>query len=272
MTTTLSGWSGIYRWANGQRVSDYGSSLLRDIAVPGTKKKVLLRVEVAPVFAAALAQVNQHVIALNPGPLDGYEYRDARTGAGLSNHAGGIAADFRYDVWTAEHKQFATADQIRTMHAILDHFRTTGGKRIFGWGGDWGANYTDDMHLEIGQAWEPGIGSFVSVADVLNVQKRLGIDNNGNITKTPVIPSPSKPHPVLAVPPFPGAFKIGAHGPYVKAIQLGLNAAGYKLVTDGQFGAQTNSCLVAWEKKNPKYGKADGIVGPMTYKALAKPV
>lgn len=263
MALCLSGWEAIPNESDGR---------LRHIHVPGTVKGVTVRTECAPVFAAALSQVNQHVIPLNPGPLDGWEYRQARAANGLSNHSGGIAVDFRYDVWTAEHKQWATPDQIRTMHAIMDHFRTTGGKRIFGWGGDWGANFLDPMHLEIGQAWEPGIGSFVSVADVLNVQKRLGIDNNGNITKTPVIPSPSKPHPVLAIPPFPGAFKLGAHGPYVKAIQLGLIAVGYKLVVDGQLGPQTNSCLVAWEKKNPKYGKADGIVGPMTYKALAKPV
>ena len=52
--------------------------------------------------AAALALVNTHVIALDPGPLDGWEYRQARLSSGLSNHAGGVACDFRYDVLLAD--------------------------------------------------------------------------------------------------------------------------------------------------------------------------
>jgi hypothetical protein len=263
MATSLNGWSVI---------PSSSSPLLRVIAIPGTTKKVRVRAEIAPVFAAALSLVHQHVINLNPGTTAGYCYRQARMSNGFSNHASGTAVDMRYDVWTAAHKQFATPDQIRAMHAIMDQFRTTAGKRIFGWGGDWSSAFLDDMHLEIGQDWQPGVGSFVSAVDVQNVQKRLHIDANGHFTKTaPTVPTgPHTPaHALTKIPPFPGAFKVGAHGPYVKSLQTGLVRHGFKLVCDGKFGAQTKAAVVAIQKKNRKLQPADGIVGPVFYKTFA---
>jgi len=262
MATSLNGWSVI---------ASSSSPLLRVIAIPGTTKKVRVRAEIAPVMAAALSLVHEHVINLNPGSTAGYCYRQARAANGFSNHASGTAVDMRYDVWTAAHKQFATPSQIKAMHSILDQFRTTGGKRIFGWGGDWSAAFLDDMHLEIGQAWQPGVGSFVSTVDVQNVQKRLGIDKDGNfVKKAPAVSTGTHLAVVVhRVPPFPGAFKVGAHGPYVKALQTGLNQHGYKLVADGKFGAQTKAAVVAIQKKNRKLQPADGIVGPVFYKTFA---
>ena len=272
--TSLNGWASIYKVdSSGNLVSNYSDPRLRAIAVPGAPGVVVrVRKECAPVIAAALTQVHQHVINLSASPryTVGYNFRKARMASGDSNHASGTAVDMRYDVWTAAHKPFATADQIRAMHAILAHFVTSRGKRIFGWGGDWSAGYLDDMHLEIGQSWEPGVGSFVSVVDVQDVQRRLGIDNNGNIAKPVVVPV--TPHRVLRIPPFPGTFHSGVRGPYVKAIQVGLRAHGYKVLADGYFGAQTKACVVDYQKRNKRLGTADGIVGPMTYKDLARPI
>jgi hypothetical protein len=264
---SMSGWTEVRGAAKGGLGTR--DPRLRLIRIPGTHHDVWLRRECAPVFAAALSLVNLHVIPLDGGPVDGWADRDARTGTGLSNHAPGVAVDFRYDVLKADHKRHMTGAQITAMHSILDHFVTDKGKRVFGWGGDWRVGvYCDEMHLEAGQAWEPGVGSFVSAVDFGNVQHRLRIQNDGTTAKVPVI---AKPAPPAKIAPFPGTFGAhGGHGPHVVAIQRGLIAAGYKLTTDGLLGPQTHAALVAWQKRHPGYGKADGIVGPVTYKALAR--
>lgn len=128
MSVCLNGWAGI---------PDENDPRLRWIIVPGTRKKVLLRKEAAPVFAAILSEINKLLIPLDGGPLDGWEYREARSGAGLSNHSGAVAVDFRYDVLLADNELHWPASKHAIMHKLLDKYTTTTGKRIFGWGGDW---------------------------------------------------------------------------------------------------------------------------------------
>jgi hypothetical protein len=257
VTASLNGWA---------QITSSASPSLRAILIPGTHHTINVRRECAPVFAAALAQVNLHVIALDAGPVDGWVNRQARTGAGLSNHASGTAVDFRYDVLKADHKRHMTGAQITAMHAILAHFVTSKGKRIFGWGGDWKVGtFCDEMHLEIGQDWEPGVGSFVSAVDVVDVQKRLRIDANGNIAKPVVVP---KPAPAPKVPAFPGNFHVGAHGPYVKALQKGLVGLHYRLAVDGQFGPQTKAAVVDYQRRH--HQKQTGIVTAALYKTVAR--
>jgi hypothetical protein len=259
VSTTLSGWAGIPHATDPRLVW---------ITVPGTHTRLLLRREVAPVFAAALADVNRHVIALDGGPCAGWNYRPARTGAGLSNHAGGVAADVRWDVLKADHRRHMTGAQIAAMHAILNHYVTSRGKRVFGWGGDWKVGaYCDEMHLEVGQAWQPGVGSFVSAADFLDVQHRLRIDATGVARRPAKVPA--KVPAAHSVPPFPGTFGQGAHGPAVKALQRGLVHAGFHLTVDGQCGAQTVAALRAWQRKHLTH-RATGRVDARTYKALAR--
>lgn len=257
MTTSLNGWS---------TIDSAASPLLRSVTIPGTHHSIRVRREIAPVIAAALAEVNTHVIALDGGPVDGWVPRNARSTAKPSNHWSGTAVDFRYDVLKADHRRHMTGAQITAMHAILDHYRTSKGKRIFGWGGDWKVNaYCDEMHLEIGQAWEPGVGSFVSAVDVADVAKRLRINVSGVIGVPVKVPA-AKPAP--AVPAYPGAFTVGAHGPYVLAIQLGLIKAGYRLTPDGAFGAQTKAALMAWQRHNRR--RATGGIDVGTYRLLAR--
>jgi hypothetical protein len=206
--TTLGGWPGI---ETAQEQRDH----LVWIKVPGTVKKVQLRKEVAPVFAAFLAEVHKKVIDLNKGPLDGWEFRQARTGAGLSQHAGAVASDMRYDVLLADHRRHMTQAQINAMHSLLNKYVTTSGKRVFGWGGDWKVatdttpGFCDEMHLEAIQNWSPGShGSNATVADFKNVQKRLGIKSDGTISTIQKIinvfkPAPKPPVPVPAPKPVP---------------------------------------------------------------------
>jgi peptidoglycan hydrolase-like protein with peptidoglycan-binding domain len=122
------------------------------------------------------------------------------------------------------------------------------------------------MHWEIGQAWEPGVGSFVSSTDVQDVIKRLGLTVNG-ARKPVVVPPVKTPHPTIA--PFPGAFGFGAKGAFVVSLQKGLVKRGYKIVVDGAFGPQTKAAVIDVQRRVPKLGPADGIVGPLTYKTIA---
>jgi hypothetical protein len=66
----------------------------------------------------------------------------------------------------------------------------------------------------------------------------------------------------------PAAFvplKKGSKGPKVKKIQEAL-----KLKADGDFGSGTEKSVIAWQKANPAFGAADGVVGPKTFAELTK--
>lgn len=85
-------------------------------------------------------------------------------------------------------------------------------------------------------------------------------------------PSPSLPvHPPEPVARLrPTSLRIGAEGPEVTALQRRLDELGYVItVIDGRFGEQTHHALVAFQKVNGL--SRDGILGPATSKALARP-
>lgn len=60
--------------------------------------------------------------------------------------------------------------------------------------------------------------------------------------------------------------KLGMRGAYVKWIQARLNAYGYKLVVDGEFGQKTEWAVMDLQRN--KRLNVDGIVGPRTIEAL----
>lgn len=181
MTTTLNGWPG---------VSTSGPALARRL-VPGTTRAVTLQADALPLFLAYLADWHKTVMPIDGsrsylGP-DGWEYREARTGAGLSNHASGTAVDVRYDVLKADHQRHMTPAQIAAVHRLLDKYVDDQGRRVFGWGGDWTVGKAcDEMHTELAQSWAIGTQNrATTLADVRAVIKRLNIRPDGTIANPP---------------------------------------------------------------------------------------
>ena len=186
--TSLNGWAAIQSESDPQ---------LRSIQVPGTNKRVTVRREAAPLFAAILSEINKKLIPLDGGPLDGWEYRAARQSNALSNHSSGTACDFRYDVLLADNNLHWPAAKHDVMHKLMDKYVTTSGKRVFGWGGDWTPGRSaDEMHIELIQSWSPGSqGANCTLADVQNVIKRLGIKPDGTVSPLQKIINAVKPKP-----------------------------------------------------------------------------
>lgn len=58
----------------------------------------------------------------------------------------------------------------------------------------------------------------------------------------------------------------GDSGSGVKQIQTALAAHGYQVAADGNFGAQTEQAVKAFQQKNGL--TADGVVGPLTWAKL----
>jgi peptidoglycan hydrolase-like protein with peptidoglycan-binding domain len=71
-------------------------------------------------------------------------------------------------------------------------------------------------------------------------------------------------------PAAPAKLRSGSEGAQVKALQRRLHELGYQVQqADGQFGAETHHSVVAFQKVN-RLGR-DGVVGPITRKALERP-
>jgi len=267
MSTSLNGWPVIPHSTDPR---------LLWIVVPGTKKKVCVRKEAAPLFACALAEINKRIIPLDGGPLDGYEYRQARMGGGWSNHSSATACDFRYDRLPADHKIHLTAAKHAEMHKILNMFITTKGKRVFGWGGDWKPGVAaDEMHLELIQSFSPGSqGRDCTLDDVLNVTKRLGIKPNGTRGTIAKIIGAIKPKPVPSTAKYIRTSQIapGKKNGSVSLLQQWLKAENlYPGPVDGIFGGLTQSGYASWQRSQGYMGKdANGIPGVKTLTALAK--
>ena len=89
---------------------------------------------------------------------------------------------------------------------------------------------------------------------------------------TPKFPGPEKakaPKPEKVVDPaaYPGdLIEPGEQGEYVKVIQKAFGIA----KPDGVYGPVTKKAVVAWQKENPKFGEADGVIGPKTFAAIKK--
>lgn len=175
MATTLNGWAGIKLRIDPR---------LRTITVPGTKgTKVTVRREAAPLFAAFLADWHRLMpprLNLNDGTKAyGWIYREARSGAGLSNHSGGVATDCRWDILKADNRRHMTPAELKTLQTILNTYTTTDGHHVLCSGAFWKPGSIDEMHTELSASWAPGAKRNTTLADVQNVIKRLKIDNNG---------------------------------------------------------------------------------------------
>jgi lipoprotein-anchoring transpeptidase ErfK/SrfK len=82
-------------------------------------------------------------------------------------------------------------------------------------------------------------------------------------TEAPTTTTKPKPDP-------PAKLRSGSEGAQVRALQRRLHELGYQVQTaDGQFGQETHHSVVAFQKVN-RLGR-DGVVGPITRKALGHP-
>ena len=174
MGTSLNGWPAI--------TPALAPVRLRTITIPGTKRSIRLAKGCAALFAAFLADWNEEMPArlkLDKGPVDGWNYRQARAADGFSNHASGTACDVRYDVLKADDKQHMTKAETDTLKRILARYVTADGHHVISNGYAWGK--VDEMHSELSQAWDHKNGAKrdTTQKDVDEVVARLHIDKNG---------------------------------------------------------------------------------------------
>ena len=245
MTNTLNGWPGI---------PNRSDPNLATGLILGTTKHVTLRRNALPIFQAFLADWHNHVHSIDyKGALgpDGWEYRDARTGAGLSCHAGGVAVDITYDWLKPTRLKYMSAGQTQAVHALLDKYSDSNGRRIFGWGGDWlsknpngSYRYMDEMHVELAQASAAKAqGRNTTQDDIDAVMARLGIDLSGRFT-----------FPAVPVKVTYANIGMGKRGADVLTIQKALtNYVGLDYSTGpGIWGPRTQ---IAWLKAATKSRK-----------------
>jgi peptidoglycan hydrolase-like protein with peptidoglycan-binding domain len=89
-------------------------------------------------------------------------------------------------------------------------------------------------------------------------------------TAAPTTAAPTTTKPKPKKPAEPAELRSGSDGPAVKALQRRLAELGYQVhEADGEFGPETHHAVVAFQKVN-RIGR-DGVVGPVTRKALDRP-
>jgi peptidoglycan hydrolase-like protein with peptidoglycan-binding domain len=232
---------------NGFEALPYGSPKLAVYAVPGTKVRLSLRKETAPLFLALLRAWNTQVESLDPKSCWGHAFREVRGATTTSFHAPGIAVDAnadRHPLGTDPRKNYS-GQQINAIYALLVRF-TYGGRSIFRWGGSYSGR-KDGMHVEC------ILPRFLALKAVAALQTPQPLHR----------PDP----PVLAWrPAFP--YKRGMpqnHG--VLLIQRMLIQHKIKVATDGVFGAGTEAAVRSFQGQ--RHLAVDGVVGPRTWAALA---
>lgn len=170
------------KWTAIPRITGRLDPRLRTITIPGTKRKVTLHRQVAPLFASFLADWHRempHRLKLDKGPVDGWAYRKSRFEEGLSNHSSGTAVDVRYDVLKPDNKRHMTDEEQAILRKILARYSTKDGHRVLANGYAWRS--VDEMHTELSQGWDKRNGAkrFTTMDDVREVIMRLGINKDG---------------------------------------------------------------------------------------------
>jgi hypothetical protein len=89
-------------------------------------------------------------------------------------------------------------------------------------------------------------------------------------TAAPTTAAPTTTKPKPEKPAEPAKLRSGSEGRAVEALQRRLAELGYQVhEVDGQFGSETHHAVVAFQKVNRL--DRDGVVGPVTRKALERP-
>lgn len=147
--------------------------------VPGVPNRSLtLRREVLPLFLALAKDYHDTIEPIDQGELDdwSYSYRDARFSTSWSDHASGTAIDLNAskEGWLGmnNYSWWANPSRHKAAQAIKDRYEVVmwGGSKDFG-GDYYNGSTVDWMHWAI----KPG----VTVAQVQDVIRKLGIDENG---------------------------------------------------------------------------------------------
>ena len=170
-----------------------------------------------------------------------------------SNHNSATAIDYNWNKHPF-HKWGTWGANRAKVDKILVDFRGT-----IEFGGNW-TSPRDEMHFEL--AYGPSNKVALDLANQLWLEGLWGIFKPG--------PRPV-PGPVVAVPTS-DMLRIGSHGERVRKLQAGMKAvfrsyAGH-IVVDGQFGPITEAVVRNFQRRSGL--SVDGVVGPATFRELAK--
>jgi hypothetical protein len=87
-----------------------------------------------------------------------------------------------------------------------------------------------------------------------------GIDLATSVQEKPPAAAVVSPAPL----PYPGvSLRRGSKGNSVRAVQARVGS-----FVDGDYGPKTEAAVKKWQAANPSAGPADGVVGPMTWRAM----
>lgn len=185
-------------------------------------------------YDALFATMAAHAYPVRREVTGSYNCRKITGGSVYSAHAYGLAVDVNWD--TNPYGRKLVTDMPLAMVEAIQEIRTTGGVRVWKWGGDWDHRpdtphtVYDAMHFEV-----------IATPDEL----AAGIDR-------------SIDHPQIRAWPL---LRHGSRGPAVRHLQELLEIA-----VDGAFGNDTLAAVRTFQVARGL--KVDGKVGPQTWTAL----
>ena len=165
MAETIKGW---------EVIPTMNDSRLKLFTVPGTKRHMRLRKDVAGYLLAFIADYHRLIVPIDVGTFDDWAWtapRKGRASNSVSDHCGGVAVDLNS---TKEGSQSGSNVYWRKHPVKALHMRQLLKKyKLLEWGGDYKKFY-DPMHIVI---------KTPNVTTVKSEMKRLCITSTGNITR-----------------------------------------------------------------------------------------
>lgn len=268
------------RLANGGEVTVSGHAALKDgdphlrtVGVAGGRN-ITVADWAAPMFQQFLQQwqddpaLGKGRFTLTKGPLDSYEYRQARASKGISDHAG-YAVDIRYDVLEADNKRHMTNSEQAAVHRILGGF---GGR--LKWGGDF-ERLIDEMHVYVA----PGVNgpndvpadTSTSGSSTSSVQPvSNGLSSMGSSTAT--MPGFTGTSLSIGISGISGkmASIMSAINPSAPGVTLGVgpNNASTSATAPSSTSSSSSTVATAPPGGNPTYQGVDDGKGPIDLRKI----
>ena len=224
-------------WDDSSRVTVSGSSIYCNVPLATAyagEAKAVVRKELQPLIQELMRRTEAMGYKLRAADTGAYNCRFIGGTTTPSNHAYGRAIDIN---WQSNPQSYTFSSNIPP--AVV--------KMWINHGFYWGGHYTyptkyDTMHFEF-------MGSYSSINTYYS-----------KLTGT-TAPAPA-PTPETSFP----TKDYGDSGSAVTTLQYLLRSKGYTITVDGNFGTQTKSVVIAFQKSRGLY--ADGIVGDKTWAAL----